>query len=164
MHYKKTDKGWVLEPYKQHNKAHFIKRLKDGLAAADDIVIRKKACNLTRDMVVRLLDRGYKQIPSSHPEYEAYEDKRSIPENPYIHYLRYIRKGENPIIISQSNYHGKRDKEDNYSASISFCIHDLSVHVYPFSQQNQQMTQQELVGYQRQAEQLVWSFLVKPKQ
>ena len=109
MHYKKTDKGWVLEPYNQYNKAHFIKRLKDGLAAADDIVIRKKACNLTRDMGVRLLDRGYKQIPSSHPEYEAYEDKRSIPENPYIHYLRYIRKGENPIIISQSHYRRKRN-------------------------------------------------------
>lgn len=165
MHYKKTEQGWVLEPYNQHNKAHFIKRLKDGLASVDDIVICKETCELTQDMGKNLLIYGFKAIPSIYPDYETYEDKSPIPENPHIHQIYYINnKGKNPIIISQSNYRGKRSKEDNYSSDISFCIDNFTVAVRPFSQQKQQMTQQELVGYQQQVEQLVQSFLISPNQ
>lgn len=163
-HYKKTEQGWVLEPYNQHNKAHFIKMLKDGLASVDDIVIRKKTCTLDSNIGVRLLAMGSKQIPSAYLEYDVYEDRRAIPENPYIHEIKYVRKGENPVIITQRNNRWKQSNEDNYGASISFCIDSFTVHVYPFSQEKQQLTQQELVGYQQQVEQLVQSFLISPNQ
>lgn len=61
VYYKKTDQGWVLEPYNQQNKAHFIQFLRDGLDSVDDIVIRKDACSLSTTMGERLLTYGVKK-------------------------------------------------------------------------------------------------------
>lgn len=61
VYYKKTDQGWVLEPYNQQNKAHFIQFLRDGLDSVDDIVIRKDACHLNQDLGKSLLDLGFKK-------------------------------------------------------------------------------------------------------
>jgi len=85
VHYRKTNQGWVIEPYNRNNREHFIQALKDGLDSMDDIVIKKSTCHLNREMGKWLLDWGFKKIPSDYPEYEAYEEKTSIPENPYIH-------------------------------------------------------------------------------
>ena len=74
----------------------------------DDIVIRKETCHLSKAMGERLLTRGVKKIPSAYPEYEAYEDKRHIPENPYFHKSHYIKKGENPAIIIPYNQPSRR--------------------------------------------------------
>lgn len=161
-HYRKTDKGWMIEPYNRSNKVHFIKMLQDGLVSVDDIDIRRESCDLDANIGTRLLARGYKQIPSAYPEYDVYEDKQSIPENPYIHQIKYVRKGKNPVIITQNNNRWSRDREDNYSAHISFCINEFTVSVYPFTEEKQQMTQQELIGYQQQVEKLVQSFLNNP--
>ncbi|WP_061386080.1 RTX iron-regulated FrpC family protein, partial [Neisseria meningitidis] len=155
VYYKKTDQGWVLEPYNQQNKAHFIQFLRDGLDSVDDIVIRKDACSLSTTMGERLLTYGVKKMPSAYPEYEAYEDKRHIPENPYFHEFYYIKKGENPAIITHRNYH--RYGENDYSTSVGSCINGFTVRYYPFIREKQQLTQQELVGYHQQVEQLVQS-------
>ncbi|MFW3411003.1 RTX iron-regulated FrpC family protein [Neisseria meningitidis] len=160
VYYKKTDQGWVLEPYNQQNKAHFIQFLRDGLDSVDDIVIRKDACSLSTTMGERLLTYGVKKMPSAYPEYEAYEDKRHIPENPYFHEFYYIKKGENPAIITHRNYH--RYGENDYSTSVGFCINGFTVRYYPFIREKQQLTQQELVGYHQQVEQLVQSFVNNP--
>ncbi|WP_286454071.1 RTX iron-regulated FrpC family protein, partial [Neisseria meningitidis] len=75
----------------------------------------------------------------------AYEDKRHIPENPYFHEFYYIKKGENPAIITHRNYH--RYGENDYSTSVGSCINGFTVRYYPFIREKQQLTQQELVGY-----------------
>ena len=162
VYYKKTDQGWVLEPYNRQNKAHFIQFLRDGLDSVDDIVIRKEACHLNQDLGKSLLDLGFKKIPSVYPEYEAYEDKRSIPENPYIHELQYIKKGGNPAIIIHRNNRVNQTEEDSYSTSVGSCINGFTVQYYPFIREKQQLTQQELVGYHQQVEQLVQRFLNNP--
>ncbi|HGO9346959.1 RTX iron-regulated FrpC family protein [Neisseria meningitidis] len=159
VYYKKTDQGWVLEPYNQQNKAHFIQFLRDGLDSVDDIVIRKDACSLSTTMGERLLTYGVKKMPSAYPEYEAYEDKRHIPENPYFHEFYYIKKGENPAIITHWNNRVNQAEEDNYSTSVGSCINGFTVQYYPFIREKQQLTQQELVGYHQQVEQLVQSFV-----
>ena len=160
VYYKKTDKGWVIEPYNRQNKAHFIQFLTDGLDSVDDIDIRKETCHLTQDLGKWLIDWGVKKIPSAYPEYEAYEDKRIIPENPYFHEIYYIKKGENPAIITHRNYH--RYGGDDYSTGVNSCINGFRVKYYPFIREKQQLTQQELVGYHRQVEQLLQSFLNNP--
>ncbi|HGO7404697.1 TPA: RTX iron-regulated FrpC family protein, partial [Neisseria meningitidis] len=114
---------------------------------------------LNQDLGKSLLDLGFKKIPSVYPEYEAYEDKRSIPENPYIHELQYIKKGENPAIITHWNNRVNQAEEDNYSTSVGSCINGFTVQYYPFIREKQQLTQQELVGYHQQVEQLVQSFV-----
>ncbi|HFC6149439.1 TPA: RTX iron-regulated FrpC family protein, partial [Neisseria meningitidis] len=144
----------------QQNKAHFIQFLRDGLDSVDDIVIRKDACSLSTTMGERLLTYGVKKMPSAYPEYEAYEDKRHIPENPYFHEFYYIKKGENPAIITHRNYH--RYGENDYSTSVGSCINGFTVRYYPFIREKQQLTQQELVGYHQQVEQLVQSFVNNP--
>ncbi|ELK88900.1 RTX iron-regulated FrpC family protein, partial [Neisseria meningitidis M7089] len=159
VYYKKTDQGWVLEPYNQQNKAHFIQFLRDGLDSVDDIVIRKDACSLSTTMGERLLTYGVKKMPSAYPEYEAYEDKRHIPENPYFHEFYYIKKGENPAIITHRNNRINQTEEDSYSTSVGSCINGFTVQYYPFIREKQQLTQQELVGYHQQVEQLVQSFV-----
>ena len=159
VHYKKTDQGWILEPYNRQNKAHFIQFLRDGLDSVDDIVIRKEMCHLSKTMGERLLARGVKKIPSVyHPEYDAYEDKKHIPENPYFHKFHYIKKGEDPVIIIHWNNRIKQNEEDNYSTSVSSCINGFTVQYYPFIMEKEQLTQQELVGYHQQVEQLVQGF------
>ncbi|HEZ3267691.1 TPA: FrpC operon protein, partial [Neisseria meningitidis] len=105
----------------------------------------------------RLLTYGVKKMPSAYPEYEAYEDKRHIPENPYFHEFYYIKKGENLAIITHRNYH--RYGENDYSTSVGSCINGFTVQYYPFIREKQQLTQQELVGYHQQVEQLVQSFV-----
>lgn len=109
-----------------------------------------------------MLTRGVKKIPSAYPEYEAYEDKRHIPENPYFHKSHYIKKGENPAIIIHQNNRVKQDEEDSYSTSVGSCINGFTVQYYPFIREKQQLMQQELVGYHQQVEQLVQRFLNNP--
>ena len=101
-------------------------------------------------------------MPSAYPEYEAYEDKRHIPENPYFQEFYYIKKGENPAIIIHRNNRVKQDEEDSYSTSVGSCINGFTVQYYPFIREKQQLTQQELVGYHQQVEQLVQRFLNNP--
>ncbi len=50
-------------------------------------------------------------MPSAYPEYEAYEDKRHIPENPYFHEFYYI-KGKS-VIITHWNNQVNQAEEDN---------------------------------------------------
>ncbi len=50
-------------------------------------------------------------------------------------------------------------EEDNYSTSVGSCINGFTVRYYPFIREKQQLTQQELVGYHQQVEQLVQSFV-----
>ena len=107
-----------------------------------------------------MIDWGIKKIPSAYPEYEAYEDKRIIPETPYFHEIYYIKKGENPAIITHQNYH--RYGGDDYSTDVSACINGFRVQYYPFIREKQQLTQQEVIGYHRQVEQLLQSFLNNP--
>ena len=109
VYYKKTNQGWVLEPYNRQNKAHFIQFLRDGLDSVDDIVIRKDACSLSTTMGERLLTYGVKKMPSAYPEYEAYEDKRHITENPYFHEFYYEEFIQLPLflcVLSGILYHG----------------------------------------------------------
>lgn len=162
VHYRKTNQGWVIEPYNRNNREHFIQALKDGLDSMDDIVIKKSTCHLNREMGKWLLDWGFKKIPSDYPEYEAYEEKTSIPENPYIHEIRYVKKGGNPAIITHWNNRIKQNDEDNYSTSVGSCINGFTVEYYPFTREKQQLTQQEVIGYHRQVEQLLQSFLNNP--
>ncbi|HEZ2119333.1 TPA: FrpC operon protein, partial [Neisseria meningitidis] len=45
------------------------------------------------------------------------------------------------------------------STSVGSCINGFTVQYYPFIREKQQLTQQELVGYHQQVEQLVQSFV-----
>ncbi|HHO0634381.1 TPA: RTX iron-regulated FrpC family protein, partial [Neisseria meningitidis] len=49
---------------------------------------------------------------------------------------------------------------NDYSTSVGSCINGLRY--YPFIREKQQLTQQELVGYHQQVEQLVQSFVNNP--
>ncbi|HEZ7017365.1 TPA: FrpC operon protein, partial [Neisseria meningitidis] len=53
-------------------------------------------------------------------------------------------------------------EEDNYSTGVGSCINGFTVRYYPFIREKQQLTQQELVGYHQQVEQLVQSFVNNP--
>ncbi|HFC8283521.1 TPA: RTX iron-regulated FrpC family protein, partial [Neisseria meningitidis] len=71
----------------------------------------------------------------------------------------YIKKGENPAIITHWNNRVNQAEEDNYSTGVGSCINGFTVQYYPFIREKQQLTQQELVGYHQQVEQLVQSFV-----
>ncbi|OUC22492.1 FrpC operon protein [Neisseria meningitidis] len=159
VYYKKTDQGWVLEPYNQQNKAHFIQFLRDGLDSVDDNNRVNQAEEDNYSTSVGSCINGFTVQPSAYPEYEAYEDKRHIPENPYFHEFYYIKKGENPAIITHRNNRINQTEEDNYSTGVGSCINGFPVRYYPFIREKQQLTQQELVGYHQQVEQLVQSFV-----
>ncbi|WP_324186605.1 RTX iron-regulated FrpC family protein, partial [Neisseria meningitidis] len=74
----------------------------------------------------------------------------------------YIKKGENPAIITHRNNRINQTEEDNYSTGVGSCINGFPVRYYPFIREKQQLTQQELVGYHQQVEQLVQSFVNNP--
>lgn len=148
----------TLEPFNERNKDKFIKKLKDGLADVDDILIYpKKKCQLNVEKLKQdEIKYGGKQINSNNINYQAYKRVTKNPE--YVE--NYFKKDKNPVWISV------RYKETymyKYHVSVGTCINGISISYYPSIEninKDVKSIQKSVFEYQKQLEKLIQSFIV----
>ena len=158
VHPKWEGEKLTLEPFNEQNKDKFIKKLKDGLADVDDILIRhREACSISiQGFKGVMLPKWGKKIDSYNKDYEAYEESTS---DPSVYKEFYYRDNENPVII-HFEYNNKRPQK--YSFRVSSCFKGIPISYYPSivkADRNQKNMQKLVFEYQNKLEELIDSFM-----